>query len=836
MVEDVNHFLDNGADISATDEKGYTALHYAAESGFQNVIKTLLHRGADINAKSDDFRTPLHLAAAIPFVESLVLLLSRGANVNAQDIHAQPSLYYATSAGITENVIALLLNGANAAICKGWNWVQTGARPISDWWKESEYGRVVVCLSSEILKHLKPSVDERDFPVGLDFSSSTRTLIESLRESVILTGSGDSVECDTAEDFLQKTWGDAGILALTYLCQAISGALSYLPSETRRATLQDQPPLDVDFSYSAFDSKNVNSLDERTTLLELAGNLKNSQAIADAMTWICSALRPGKPQGASRYFIQDSTMSCEAYFTAKYGLTTLQFGDFKLGDLKDSQSLVNWPATACWGNLFQSGVIAQRSLKRSWGLGLEVPFDIMIHLAAVENCYRLDSGTIFLGFFTALVPIAINHETNSIQWHFEFVDDTADNHIDPRQLKSIQHGWFKTTEVGLLRHARCFLGWSEAANILLGTRQLLEHHQLRHSIGTGERLKTAHREGFEAGAQIGFSIGPMNLGSKGTHSWSFRSNVQRFNPSNQYIQGIRLSSRKVALIIDSQSKQSWLVPLLSLIFHLCHRYIQEFSTGTGINPLPFVTPSPNGSEAVLAAIDDKGDIIVFGQSGSDHETLRQLIMRINRNLLDTAYTVERPDRNFIYASEIMDVITEPSRGSPLRTVAVSQSTRSWQLLIEKVDVVGVCSNVGHVIQPIGPASKIGLCKCYVLPENRDLLAAHLWCLDELARRSGPGLRDNHSSPCNLGSNIIWQPRATWVTCNDHQHVPLWDDPSKEQNILQKILRQDLKTNHKTQGSNVATPMNETGVVVFGDLPSSNKFNTKAKRLRDFFGN
>jgi hypothetical protein len=54
--------LQNGADVNAKGEGGYTALHAAAENGHMEIVAILLELGADPHAKMTTGQTPLDLA------------------------------------------------------------------------------------------------------------------------------------------------------------------------------------------------------------------------------------------------------------------------------------------------------------------------------------------------------------------------------------------------------------------------------------------------------------------------------------------------------------------------------------------------------------------------------------------------------------------------------------------------------------------------------------------------------------------------------------------------------------------------------------------------------
>src|SRR5262249_39093887 len=53
----------NNTDLSAKDENEFTPLHFAAQSGYTDMVKMLLEQGADVHAIGKDRFTPLHSAA-----------------------------------------------------------------------------------------------------------------------------------------------------------------------------------------------------------------------------------------------------------------------------------------------------------------------------------------------------------------------------------------------------------------------------------------------------------------------------------------------------------------------------------------------------------------------------------------------------------------------------------------------------------------------------------------------------------------------------------------------------------------------------------------------------
>jgi ankyrin repeat domain-containing protein 50 len=130
--EVVQLLLDNGADVTAKDDSGRTALHYATLddreifdsrktlddkwffNGAKEMVQQLLEKGADVTAKDDNGRTALHYATLgdgkTPdekgFFDSrkevVQLLLEKGADHTAKDNSGRVALHSATFDGSEE--------------------------------------------------------------------------------------------------------------------------------------------------------------------------------------------------------------------------------------------------------------------------------------------------------------------------------------------------------------------------------------------------------------------------------------------------------------------------------------------------------------------------------------------------------------------------------------------------------------------------------------------------------------------------------------------------------------------------------------------------------------
>lgn len=95
-LELVQFLLDHGADISAKNKEGSTALINAVFVQDSEVVKELLDKKADPNVKNNNGRTALTYASFHNNQEFIQLLITMGADINAHDKNNKTAIMIAT--------------------------------------------------------------------------------------------------------------------------------------------------------------------------------------------------------------------------------------------------------------------------------------------------------------------------------------------------------------------------------------------------------------------------------------------------------------------------------------------------------------------------------------------------------------------------------------------------------------------------------------------------------------------------------------------------------------------------------------------------------------------
>lgn len=269
------------------------------------------------------------------------------------------------------------------------------------------------------------------------------------------------------------------------------------------------------------------------------------------------------------------------------------------------QSLTGMDKSAsCWHHLFRGAVLAYGfpTSERVEGTGLEIPFDLMVALADIRTQIDVGQGiTLLGGAGVVLYPTKILN--GAIQWHCARVDD--DDYVkhgsDPAAI-------VKNHDINNFSGHKTFLGYYPQAEVLLGTRELVESIGLQASVSkfppAPPRIELANEGTFSGGMSIK-GILSMNFGGKYIVSKTLRVSLE----GRGYHDLVDQAEQQPALIYDGETKSAWLVSELSVVLHIALSYLSsrqiQDRRQTGLKALegewpqlPYAEPcSDGGSEA-----------------------------------------------------------------------------------------------------------------------------------------------------------------------------------------------------------------------------------------------
>ncbi|HWE74918.1 MAG TPA: ankyrin repeat domain-containing protein [Stellaceae bacterium] len=112
-TDDLIRILQGGRTPNVPDDKGETALHYAAQLGNPQMVQALLYYKADVDPRDQFGNTPLHWAAQRGNVTVMQMLIDAKAAIDPQNRQGITPLMMAAQGGQAQAVRLLLKDGAD---------------------------------------------------------------------------------------------------------------------------------------------------------------------------------------------------------------------------------------------------------------------------------------------------------------------------------------------------------------------------------------------------------------------------------------------------------------------------------------------------------------------------------------------------------------------------------------------------------------------------------------------------------------------------------------------------------------------------------------------------
>ena len=126
-LEVVKLLLDQGANLSTTNNSGRTPLYSACTKGHLEIVKILLDQGANLSTATNDGWTPLHSACDNRHLEIVRVLLSNSIDLGVTTMMGETCLHLACRRDLPETIDLLMAYGCDPLV------VDNYGRSCIDW-------------------------------------------------------------------------------------------------------------------------------------------------------------------------------------------------------------------------------------------------------------------------------------------------------------------------------------------------------------------------------------------------------------------------------------------------------------------------------------------------------------------------------------------------------------------------------------------------------------------------------------------------------------------------------------------------------------------------------
>ncbi|KAK8851752.1 ankyrin repeat-containing domain protein [Apiospora arundinis] len=822
-------------DLNSKSYSGLSPLSWASRYGHENAVKLLLtNPNVDANTQDGNGWTPLAWAVSRRHVKIVRMLLHHNSvDKNTKDkegrsllslalIHHDPEIVDLISTksdstpGVSDDNREFSLNGApirhnplltvgskmqeessNHNLMEGADTILGGASATGGYsTNKEETPRHTGEGFVELRRQLTYLLCHDDQPVGSDncrvqlrvtweVYQAMRLYKKGASFASILTISGNEVDAQaaTCESYLREHF-ESGSTVIQAIQLAWESGSQCITDQYNR----ELQHLSVEISGSDAEMATIAASGSSSILID----------VACAFAWFCAAIRP----------IPSHSLS----------LSTFAFSCYARGE-PAGNSLVNVdlnllfrqvkPGDSCWHGLFErtmivlDGPISSREQFGQPGTsnyalpkGLDVQFNVMLEIAAINYPIEYDRGVILKGFSTLLVTTGkwtIGAST-AIQWHF---DSSCHGGALSKYLQDEKYRVSELGETGaqfeaVSKASRTFVGWGNTHEIQL--------HKVNLSDVKVTKLDKVENVLRFKSTAINIALGkaPVTIGANAT--FEIQRGSLRHGEETQFHEMIVRAGLNPVLLYAPEEGRGWLVPQLRVLECMAHINIQKYQFSDRLPPSDLDLPSCKARllehlrHPVLRGMLDNDE------SNANIFRLRELLHQL-AIFLDWAETqalcqsIWDPRRlsgaDTIYGLDFYKLAMR-HRVHDLKKYQVKRPHGKWVDLLNDGMIKGVifCEGLGDVI-----ICDSACPSCRMVPPHHNYLAAVVSCLEYLSEQD------------RVPTGFSWKFRsASFDQCSM--------SPSFKHHVQAMVCKSTMETTTSTDYTG--------GVVVFGEYESGCK--------------
>ena len=510
----------------------------------------------------------------------------------------------------------------------------------------------------------------------------------------------------------------------------------------------------------------------------VSGTLDDVVSIVEQLAWFAASFRPSVSEELTMSSVSFKNLvhvePADHISQQKRATFELQLDTLESIELDDD--LEGMISPTCWQELFQGGILASGFpiAPREEGLGLEIPFELMILLSQARLSMTHDLGTILFGHSTCLFPA--KKLQDGVQWHLvkssdsELLRDCLDN----------LRGRIYEDKISIMASRRTFLGYHHA-HVLLGTRKLIEKSSASTSgFDTSSSKIEIAREGTTSAGLSIKSIFNLVVAGK----WTMHKGLQVNMTGNRtYSDRLDNSSRRPILLYDRRTRSAWLVSELSLILHMVLTYLDRSKIrrrrcnqeGYQINEwpqLPSAEACSDGGAAAHKVICEHRDLYLYTNENKEERYLWNEVDDFLKDLgsIRQAENLRKATSGWQISSsrpqgwDFVDFV-EKDEEICQREMPKNDNRASWWRLSAAKDMLVVFGrDFGKLIVPDVAKRKVQF-GWENLPDQAELLAASMPCVQYLISRTNIEGKLGH---CLLMPELAWHsPTERHSSCSQY---------------------------------------------------------------------